>query len=649
MRNLVTLDFETKPIEDRPNFPPKPVGVAIKYDDGPGKYLAWGHAAGENNATEDQARAELERIIGSDALLLFHNAYFDISVIFEYFELDLPAWQRVHDTAVIAFLLDPHGLKHDLKGLAEQHLNWPPDERDAIGEWVWEHRARIRSEFGLNPTRNKGKVSKVWQYYWIVPGDLAGRYAIGDVDRTYALFKAWYPHIAKLSMTDAYRREREVAPIFYQQEREGMRVNQTQLEEDVSVYSDLVEYMEDQLRDRLGDQGLNFDNDTDVAEALSINGIVNDEDWSPTDTGEKWLEKNRDKTVLDMPKKYRSMSKDRLKKKHYQDFEVFCALGYRNRLQTALKMFMKPWAAQAANTGGWIHTHWNTTRGGSGGARTGRPSTYSPNFLNISKSFENRPDGYEHPAFLLGDEQRLPLVRKYIIADSDEHTILHRDFSGQELRIFAHYECGPLLAAYQKDPRIDVHQMVADKITEMFPDAALDRGRTKIINFQSMYGGGAPALAGELDIELAEARQFKSYHNAALPGRVALVDNIKRIVARGVPIRTWGGRCYVPEEPKLIDGRMRSFEYKLINYLIQGSAADITKECMIAWNKHPDRDARFLVQVYDELNIVARKDQAAEQMEVLREVMESVELDVQMLSDGKHGHSWGELTKGDPE
>lgn len=647
--SVITIDFETKPIESRPSYPPVPVGVAIKYDNQPGEYLAWGHAAGENNATEQQARERLLEVFGTSSDFLFHNAYFDLSVVHEYFGIDLPHWSRIHDTAVIAFLLDPHGLKHDLKGLAEQHLNWPPEERDAIGDWVWEHRARVRSEYGLNPTRSGGKVSKVWQYYWIVPGDLAGRYAIGDVDRTYALFKEWYPKIRQLSMSKAYDREREVAPIFYRNEMEGIRVDREQLETDCSVYGDLMEYVEDALRDRLGDSGLSFDNDVDVAEALSRNGIVKDEDWSPTDSGVKWLAKNRDQVAGAMPKKYRSMSKDRLKLKHYQDAEVYHVLGYRNRLATALKIFMRPWAEQAALTGGMIHTHWNTTRGGSGGTRTGRPSTYSPNFLNISKDFEGRPDGYQHPAFLLGEEQRLPLVRRYIIADTPEHTILHRDFSGQELRIFAHYESGPLLAAYKENPKLDVHQMVADKITELFPGTALDRGRTKIINFQSMYGGGAPALSNELEIDLAEAKQFKTYHNQALPGRVALVEEITRIARRGEAIRTWGGRMYLPEPPRIVDGQWRDFIYKLINYLIQGSAADITKDCMIRWDRHPDRDARFLVQVYDELNIVALKENAAKQMRVLKEVMEDIPLDVKMLSDGKHGHSWGELVKGDPE
>jgi DNA polymerase I-like protein with 3'-5' exonuclease and polymerase domains len=624
--DVITLDFETKPIQSRPNFPPQPVGLAIKEGHEPGKYLAWGHAAGENNATEQEARAHLERAFASGRPLLFHNAYFDLAVAHEYFGFDLPDWDRVHDTAILAFLVDPHGLRHDLKGLAEDHLNWAPEERDAIGEWAWEHRQLIRDEYGLNPSRSKGKVTKVWQYYWIAPGDLAGKYAVGDVDRTFGLFKHWVPVVHRLGMSEAYNREREVAPIFYQNEIEGIRVDREQLESDVIDYENLMEYVEDELRERLGDQSLNFDADADVAEALSRNGIVRDEDWTLTKNGQK------------------SVSKKVLKKRHYQDEQVYNVLGYRNRLKTALEMFMKPWAEQSGATGGWIHTHWNTTRGGSGGTRTGRPSTYAPNFLNISKDFENNFEGWEHPEFLLG-EQRLPLVRKYIVADTEDHIILHRDFSGQELRIFGHYESGPLLEAYKRDPKLDVHDFVGERLKPMLPPSInLTRTKTKVCNFQSIYGGGAPALANELDIDLAEAKAFKAFHDKALPGRVVLNQTITRMVRRGIPIRTWGGRCYLPEPPK--DGR--SFEYKLINYLVQGSAADITKQAMIDWHKHPDREARFLLQVYDELNVVAHKDVAAKQMQVLRETMEKDRIDVKMLSDGKYGYSWGELTKGDP-
>ena len=635
MTSVITIDFETKPIEDRPSYPPEPVGVAIKYDNEPGKYMAWGHAAGENNATQDEARSELAQAMGSGADLLFHDAYFDLSVIHEFFGMELPHWRRVHDTAILAFLRDPHARSHGLKELAEQHLNWPPAERDAIGDWAWEHRVRIKEEFGIKATRSRSKrdnqlhITKVWQYYWIAPGGLAGKYAIGDVDRTYGLFKAWIKDIADMSMMGAYDREREVAPIFYQNERDGMRVDHEKLSTDVAIYSDLMEYVEEQFCERLGISHLNFDNDGDMAEALSSAGIVKDEDWVLTKSGQ------------------RSVSKDNLKINHFQDPQVYHVLGYRNRLKTALDMFMRTWLKQADATGGRIHTHWNTTRGADGGTRTGRPSSYKPNILNISKDFEDNFVGWEHPEFLLGD-QTLPLVREYVIADHDDDIICHRDFNGQELRVFAEYECGPLKAEYLKNPALDVHQLVSDKVSSLFPDVTLNRHRTKIINFRKIYGGGPKSFMDDLGVSYDEAKQFGNYHAAALPGHKVLVDTITRLARRGIPIRTWGGRMYLPEPPAKIDGRWVDFCYKLINYLIQGSAADITKQAMIDWHNHPDREARFLLQVYDELNINVHSSKAVAQMAILKEVMERPRLDVPMLSEGKHGFSWGHLTKGDP-
>jgi len=86
-----------------------------------------------------------------------------------------------------------------------------------------------------------------------------------------------------------------------------------------------------------------------------------------------------------------------------------------------------------------------------------------------------------------------------------------------------------------------------------------------------------------------------------------------------------------------------TYEYKLLNYLVQGSAADITKEAILRYHRHPKRTGRFLVTVYDEINVSAKK--AAHEMEILRQCMEGIELDVLLLSDGKTGPNWGTLTK----
>jgi DNA polymerase I-like protein with 3'-5' exonuclease and polymerase domains len=92
---------------------------------------------------------------------------------------------------------------------------------------------------------------------------------------------------------------------------------------------------------------------------------------------------------------------------------------------------------------------------------------------------------------------------------------------------------------------------------------------------------------------------------------------------------------------------MMDFLYKLLNYYVQGSAADVTKEALIRWYNHPKRDprCRFLVTVYDEINISVPLDVLVEQMELLREVMESIEMDVLMLSSPKVGRTWGHCKK----
>ena len=79
IKDAVTLDFETEKIQNRPVYPPKPVGLAIRWPDGFSEYLSWGHPEG-NNCTKKQAVKILTSIWHSDAPLLFFNAKFDVAV-----------------------------------------------------------------------------------------------------------------------------------------------------------------------------------------------------------------------------------------------------------------------------------------------------------------------------------------------------------------------------------------------------------------------------------------------------------------------------------------------------------------------------------------------------------------------------------------
>jgi DNA polymerase-1 len=279
-------------------------------------------------------------------------------------------------------------------------------------------------------------------------------------------------------------------------------------------------------------------------------------------------------------------------------------------------------------------------RGVSGGTRTGRPSSSDPNFFNISKSWDRNDDGYIHPSFLRY-LLALPLVRKYLLPDRGE-TWCHRDYNGQELRIFGHYENGALMRDYNANPRLDIHDHVRELI-EQITGNVFARRQVKIANFRRIYGGGVPATAAGLGCSMAEAAHLLQAHGRALPGLRTLTEQIKALAAAGEPIVTWGGREYYCEPPaydKRHD-RVMNKDYKLINYLIQGSAAEVTKDAMIAYHKHPRRRGRFLVAVYDEMNVSAPNVRS--EMKVVGECMEDVEMDVPMLTDGKIGLNWAEL------
>lgn len=624
MKPIITLDFETEPILPRPDYPPRPVSFAVDWGDGQEEFLAWGHPTG-NNATQKEAFEAIHwawtLANRGGAELLFHNAKFDIAVAEKFFHMQPLPWHAVHDTMFLAFLADPHAPKLGLKELCFDLLDWPADEQDAVAEWVWDHRARLKQEFGGNISRQaKSGPSACGAWIGRCPADIVEPYALGDVRRTRALFDHLWPIIEREGMADAYDRERRVLPIFMQNEGRGLRGDHKRLQRDIERYEKALGTVESWMRKRLSAYGLNFNADRAVADAFDAAGIVDPDRWTLTKTGQK------------------SVSKTTLTEDCFTDPQFAQAWSYRNRLTTALNTFMVPWHEQMTKTNGRIHTTWNQVRG-EHGTRTGRPSTTKPNLLNIPKEFK-----IEKPDFIAGVPP-LPNVRRYILPE-EGHLFLHRDFDGQELRVFAHYECGTLQREYLKNPDLDPHGWVRDIIREL---AGLDLDRTKVkgLNFQAIYGGGIPAAAKLLGVSQGVARQYKQFHDEALPGRRILNEEIIRLVRQGEPVVTWGGRKYFVEPPKVIDGKLQTFEYKLINYICQGSAADITKEVMTQYFYNTDRMGEFICQVYDELNISAPEECAQQEMSLLRYLMNNVTLSVPMRSSGKIGPNWGALKETD--
>jgi DNA polymerase I-like protein with 3'-5' exonuclease and polymerase domains len=234
-------------------------------------------------------------------------------------------------------------------------------------------------------------------------------------------------------------------------------------------------------------------------------------------------------------------------------------------------------------------------------------------------------------------------MRQFLLPE-EGHVWLKRDFSGQELRWAAHFEEGPLLEAYLADPSMDPHQLTKERIKSML---GLDfpRKHVKITGFQIIYGGGVPAISSQVGCSQSEAAEFKAAYFTAMPGIKELSQDTNRRGRSGLPITTWGGREYYRE----ISAKFptRDFSYKLLNYLIQGSAADQTKQAIIDWNATRFPGSKFMATVHDEINISAPIDEWKDHMAHLNETMNTPRGDCPFLSEGFVGDNWHDIEKCD--
>jgi DNA polymerase-1 len=233
------------------------------------------------------------------------------------------------------------------------------------------------------------------------------------------------------------------------------------------------------------------------------------------------------------------------------------------------------------------------------------------------------------------------LIRSYIIPFPGE-VFIDRDFSQQEPRIMAHFEDGSLMAQYQADPWLDVHDNAQAELAKM--GKVYDRKPVKNTNLGLIYGMGAAKLAAKNEMTVLEAKDLKDSILRLYPGLKDMYKDMARRYAQNQPIRTWGGREYYCEPSKVVDGKTRHFDYKMVNLLIQGSGADATKEALIRFHELKDPRTRIVLNVHDQITASTPNSIVCSEMSRLQRAMEGLAFDVPLLSEGSTSFTnWNEL------
>ena len=296
-------------------------------------------------------------------------------------------------------------------------------------------------------------------------------------------------------------------------------------------------------------------------------------------------------------------------------------LEYRE-VSKLLSTYLETLPQQVNPATGRIHTSFNQI-----GAATGRLSSTDPNLQNIPV---RSPRG--------------EVIRRGFVP-REGHRFIVADYSQIELRLLAHLSGDPaFVEAFLAGG--DIHRQTAALIFGVAPEAVTSemRARAKTINFATIYGQGARALAGQLGISYEDAKHFIDDYFVRFAGVRAFLDRtIAAAREKGYVETIFGRRRYIPEL-KDKNFNVRAFgERTATNSPLQGSAADLIKVAMIRVGAalRAGYRAKLLLQVHDELVLEAPAAEVDPVSRLVKECMErAAELRVPLVADVGAGDDW---------
>lgn len=284
---------------------------------------------------------------------------------------------------------------------------------------------------------------------------------------------------------------------------------------------------------------------------------------------------------------------------------------------------------------GRVYGSFNPLPSEEGGTVTGRMSSTAPNLQNI-------------PA---RDPELGPLIRGLFLPEPGEQWYA-LDYSQQEPRLLVHFAVAmgapgatDAMEEYLRDKNTDFHAFAA-MLT------GLKRSDAKQINLAIMYGMGGASMCHRLglptqwivtksgrrmEVPGPEGEAILKQYHERMPFVKYASDFMSRQAENKGEIRTiWGRKCRFTrkDDPATEDF---AYPFKALNRRIQGSAADQTKEAMLALYRE---GLLPLIAIHDELGFsFGSRDQATRAAEVMEGCLP---LRVPSKVDIEVGPSWGQ-------
>lgn len=273
-----------------------------------------------------------------------------------------------------------------------------------------------------------------------------------------------------------------------------------------------------------------------------------------------------------------------------------------------------------------VHTRFSQTSSKSvemRGIRTGRLSSSSPNLQNIPTRTE------------MGNK-----LRKAFIPEEGK-VFLVGDYSQIEYRLLAHFTQEPVLLQAFKENK-DVHEETGRIL-------GVSRYLGKTLNFATIYGASPKKIASTVNtnsenkITEEQAETFLSMYWKRLPRVKSWVEKVKLEALQNKGVKTLAGRWIRIRELDSNNMYIRwHAERQAVNYIIQGSAADIIKIAMLVCD---NTGYTPTLQIHDELIFeldekIIPLDRAKNDISL--KMQNIVKLSVPVIVDIGVGKNWSE-------
>jgi DNA polymerase-1 len=186
-------------------------------------------------------------------------------------------------------------------------------------------------------------------------------------------------------------------------------------------------------------------------------------------------------------------------------------------------------------------------------------------------------------------------IRRMLIARPG-FTLISFDYSQMEVRVFLSYLHNETIDAMLNATDIDFHSETAKLafgLEKSDPEFKFYRQMAKSITFGIIYGIGKDKLASQLRTTAAKATEYKQRYLTGMEGASDFIKGVMAAVKRRGWVKNRFNRLYrIPD----------TLGYRGVNYLVQGTSADIMNECLIAVDNYlVDKKSAVLMQVHDEI------------------------------------------------